>query len=152
MDSTLEIMNILSHLNTSQISPVPTYPNYLPPGQQKPARMKRNLIQWKDNGAPTKPIGKYYPIRPTYTLLTLLNLLYTDIRGACRAGCGWECIGGVSTPLHSEPAAWATRAPGIFLANFLSGPARQEIGGVPTPLVHHIHWVQMKNYFNRIHA
>ena len=146
-------MNITSHLNASQISPVPTYPDYLPPGQQNPAQMKRNIMQWKDNGAPTKPIGKYYPIMPTFTLLVLLNIPCILTSGARVVRVvGGERLGGVSTPLHSGPAAWAACAPEILLANFLFGPSRQEIGGVPTPLVHHIHWVQMKNSFNSIRA
>ena len=48
----------------------------------EPAQMKRNLIQWKDNGAPTKPIGKYYPTRPTYSRLMLLNVLCILTSGA----------------------------------------------------------------------
>ena len=49
-------------------------------------------------------------------------------------GGGGGCTGRVSNPLHSGPTTWAAHALEILLANFLSGPARQEIGGVPTPL------------------
>ena len=99
-------------------------PDYLPPGQQTPAQMKRNLIQWKDNGALTKPIGEYHPIIPTYNLLVLLNIPCGLTSGARVAQVVCVCVcGGYRwsfNPLHSGHTAWMGYTPEILLANSLS--------------------------------